>query len=438
MAYNSNPPRAEYTSAAGQTVFPFVFKIFQDTDIKGWLTPLGDSPDDLQDLLVLGIDYTVTINGDAGGDFTLLSAGSLGDSVTLARELPIVRDIDYQTGGDALADTFDLDQDYQTYLVADNAAVSERALVIAASAQGVDTTVPAPVSLNFLQWNSGATALINVYSLQADGFLWTAADVYTKTEIDDTVVKLTGNQTIAGIKTFSDSPIAPTPTPGDSSTKVATTEFVGANSLNTSSEAQTKTGDLSIGESITVASWSYSGTAITINTAADHNLIIGQYFSIDGLVATTNAPNGRWQVATVPDSDTITFTAVDVPTGAATVSSASLKHGDIEAKGVFIGKNACTAYVNFDNSVTPPTIRESFNVYDVERVSGNIARIHFQEPMDTTTYTPSGIAGFDASNAFRDIGWRVQTVDYIEIETFFSTTSSAASNAAITIHGGKN
>lgn len=43
---------------------------------------------------------------------------------------------------------------------------------------------------------------------------------------DSGVVKLTGNQTIAGTKTFSASPIAPTPTSGDSSTKVATTEFV--------------------------------------------------------------------------------------------------------------------------------------------------------------------------------------------------------------------
>jgi len=34
------------------------------------------------------------------------------------------------------------------------------------------------------------------------------------------------NQTIAGVKTFTSSPIAPTPTAGDNSTKIATTEFV--------------------------------------------------------------------------------------------------------------------------------------------------------------------------------------------------------------------
>lgn len=40
------------------------------------------------------------------------------------------------------------------------------------------------------------------------------------------VVALTGDQTIAGTKTFSVSPIAPTPTAGDNSTKVATTAYV--------------------------------------------------------------------------------------------------------------------------------------------------------------------------------------------------------------------
>lgn len=42
---------------------------------------------------------------------------------------------------------------------------------------------------------------------------------------DSAVVKLTGDQIIAGVKTFSSSPVAPTPASGDSSTKVATTAF---------------------------------------------------------------------------------------------------------------------------------------------------------------------------------------------------------------------
>jgi hypothetical protein len=43
-------------------------------------------------------------------------------------------------------------------------------------------------------------------------------------------VYTTGNQTVAGVKTFSSSPIAPTPTVGDDTTKLATTAFVKAKS----------------------------------------------------------------------------------------------------------------------------------------------------------------------------------------------------------------
>lgn len=53
----------------------------------------------------------------------------------------------------------------------------------------------------------------------------TQAALNTKAN-DSEVVKLTGNQTIAGTKTFSSSPIVPTPADGDNSTKSATTAFV--------------------------------------------------------------------------------------------------------------------------------------------------------------------------------------------------------------------
>lgn len=53
------------------------------------------------------------------------------------------------------------------------------------------------------------------------------------TNLDNTVVKLSGNQTIADTKTFSSSPIIPTPATSDNSTKAATTAYV--NSILSSS-----------------------------------------------------------------------------------------------------------------------------------------------------------------------------------------------------------
>jgi hypothetical protein len=47
-------------------------------------------------------------------------------------------------------------------------------------------------------------------------------------DLDAAAVKITGAQSIAGVKTFGSSPIGPTPSPGDNTTKLATSAFVKA------------------------------------------------------------------------------------------------------------------------------------------------------------------------------------------------------------------
>ena len=159
MAFNSNVPRAEYIAATGQTVFPFVFKIFEQTDVKVYLTPNGQISDDVTDLLQSG--YTVSVNGDAGGSVTLSSATTTGDKITLLRNLPVVRNTDYQENGDLRASTLDSDQDYQTYLVGDLSSKIDKVVKFPESAQGLDGTLPSPSPENYIRWNSTGTALIN-------------------------------------------------------------------------------------------------------------------------------------------------------------------------------------------------------------------------------------------------------------------------------------
>lgn len=161
MAFNSNPGRAEYTSSSGQTVFTFVFKIYEDGDIKAYQTLAGETANDEDDLLTITTDYTVDITGDTGGSITLTSGAALNDNFTLVRELAINRAIEFQTSGDMRATTINADQNYQTYLIADQEANSGRQLRLPASVQGVSSDLPAPVSDAYFKWNSEADAIEN-------------------------------------------------------------------------------------------------------------------------------------------------------------------------------------------------------------------------------------------------------------------------------------
>lgn len=74
---------------------------------------------------------------------------------------------------------------------------------------------------------------------------------------------------------------------------------------------------------ITITSWSYVGTTITLNVAS-HTFVAGDYIEVSGLTATTYPANGV-QLVTIVTSTTIVFTLGATPTGTAGVSSATVK-----------------------------------------------------------------------------------------------------------------
>lgn len=64
-----------------------------------------------------------------------------------------------------------------------------------------------------------------------------------------------------------------------------------------------------------------------------------------------------------------------------------IEYKDIIKATEYRGKNACTAWANFDGSTTPPTIRDSHNISAVIKVSTGIYDIYFEEPMDNLSYS---------------------------------------------------
>ena len=113
-------------------------------------------------------------------------------------------------------------------------------------------------------------------------------------------------------------------------------------------------------------------------------------------------------------------------------------------------KSQCTAWVNFDGTTTPPTIRDSFNVSDVVKSSSGRYVVYFEEDMDNTNYGISGSAfGFNASRgssrvvSFASSSSAIyndsKTIGYTRIDTFESTTSKNNSeDITVEIKGGKN
>jgi hypothetical protein len=63
-------------------------------------------------------------------------------------------------------------------------------------------------------------------------------------------------------------------------------------------------------------SFTYSGSTITVTTQFQHAITVGSYVMFTGLTASTNAPNGTWQVLTTPTANSFTVvSAIGAPTG---------------------------------------------------------------------------------------------------------------------------
>ena len=148
----------------------------------------------------------------------------------------------------------------------------------------------------------------NIGNLLSDTSNWKKVidsdDLYA---FDSAVVHDTGNETIAGVKTFSSSPLVPTPSSGDNSQKAASTAFV-ATGLST------KQNTLVAGKNIVITGNEISSTADSRNigeiiqstiplTDAGLHLLDGSVISGDGVYKDfvdfiknlhQQDPNGSW------------------------------------------------------------------------------------------------------------------------------------------------
>jgi len=152
MAFNTHTGRIQYTvTDTSIKDYTFDFKIFQEDDIELYIGATK---------LILDQGYTVVIDGDIGGTVTISNTLLLNELITIIRELGNERIVEFQKQSPIYADDLNLDQDFQSYQIADLTTRTENDFY-RNSAPNISTYMPIPKAGQLLGWNSGEDALEN-------------------------------------------------------------------------------------------------------------------------------------------------------------------------------------------------------------------------------------------------------------------------------------
>lgn len=206
------------------TSFPFDFKIFADSDLRVVLRDALTA----EYLLTLDVDYSVSMNpdqnADPGGTITYPLSGpplATGERLTVTTDLELSQQTVFTNLGKFFPATVEDTFDRLTMLLRQIQAESVRAIRLPVSLSDVLTDLPTPVAGAALVWNEDGTALVNGVPTESliaiSSFMANVIQAVDAAEArsdigaaaDAEVVKLTGDQTVAGVKTFSSSPVIP-------------------------------------------------------------------------------------------------------------------------------------------------------------------------------------------------------------------------------------
>ena len=143
----------QYVAIAGQTVFIYDYKVYQDDEIK---VQSGGTT------LTLTTDYTVQDAGvDSGGTITLVVGALVDTIITLTGDSMIERDTTFTNGGDYLASAINGEYDKLDNITKEIVTNQTGNFRLAVYNDAVSKTVPLPTSRRALVWNTAGTALEN-------------------------------------------------------------------------------------------------------------------------------------------------------------------------------------------------------------------------------------------------------------------------------------
>lgn len=219
MTVSTTESRIGYNGNGATTVFAFPYRFLVNTDLVVTLV----RADTTQVVQTLNTDYTVTGAGDdAGGTVTMVVPPATGQQLVIVRDVPLTQETDYISGDPFPAETHERALDKLTMISQRlNNLISRSIRLSDADLLVTSTILPAPSPGSSLIWNLTGTGLVN--GVSSGSFVGLspymevvlgsvdAAEALTNltAAADASVVKLTGAQTVAGVKTFSDKPIIP-------------------------------------------------------------------------------------------------------------------------------------------------------------------------------------------------------------------------------------
>ena len=129
MTVPVNDRRIQYTATAGQTIFPYDFKITANTEIAVLQTVNATG---VTTTLTLTTEYTVSGVGDAGGgNITLVTGTAVNDTITITGTTPLTRVTDFNQAGDFLTSDLNDQLNKLTNILQENDTETNRALLLA-------------------------------------------------------------------------------------------------------------------------------------------------------------------------------------------------------------------------------------------------------------------------------------------------------------------
>ena len=180
-----------YTGNGSTTVFAYTFRILDQAHLRVVLTNAAG----VESVLELTTHYSVSgVGSSGGGNVTIVTAPTVGETLTIVRAAPYTQGTDFQNQGAYYAETVEDALDLLTMQTQQLDERIDRSVTLPVASTITDLIFPKPTAGTLLGWSSGADALINYVPNSGD---YVVADLAAVTAAEARQLQNIGATTIS-------------------------------------------------------------------------------------------------------------------------------------------------------------------------------------------------------------------------------------------------